>query len=63
MNTGEAVLAKLKSKSYWLGVVKGAVYPVLEELVKSTDNQLDDAGLALGKQFLEQILADAPVAE
>lgn len=53
---GELLKARLTSKAYWGGVVKAVAYPLLDDVVASTDNELDDAGLAMGKEFLDKLL-------
>lgn len=63
MKAGQLLVARLKSKAYWHGVVKSLAYPLLDDLVASTDNKLDDAGLAMGKNFLDMVLSSDEEAD
>lgn len=58
MKLKEALKAKVKSRSYWLGGVKALAYPLIDVAVDSTATPLDDAGAQLGKQFIEQLLGE-----
>ena len=51
-----AVLDRLKSKAYWNGVVVAVAWPLLGDLVASTENTLDDTVYTMAKGFLDQVL-------